>query len=55
VKLDDDVVDLKRLDAIRVAPQVTRQFEAGSDGLELLVFGERHKGDGEVVNDWWSD
>jgi mannose-6-phosphate isomerase-like protein (cupin superfamily) len=55
VKLDDDVVDLKRLDAIRVAPQVTRQFEAGSDGLELLVFGQRHKGDGEVVNDWWSD
>jgi mannose-6-phosphate isomerase-like protein (cupin superfamily) len=55
VKLDDDVVDLARLDAIRVAPQVMRQFEAGPDGLELLAFGERRKGDGEIVSGWWSD
>jgi mannose-6-phosphate isomerase-like protein (cupin superfamily) len=55
VKLDDDVVELARLDALRVAPPVMRQFEAGPDGLELLVFGERRKGDGEVQNGWWSD
>ena len=55
VKLDDDIVDLSALDALRVAPAVTRNFEAGSDGLDLLVFGPHHKGDGEVVQGWWAD
>jgi mannose-6-phosphate isomerase-like protein (cupin superfamily) len=55
VKLDDEVVDLEKLDAIRVAPEVTRAFEAGPDGLDLLVFGPRREGDGEVVMGWWAD
>jgi mannose-6-phosphate isomerase-like protein (cupin superfamily) len=55
VKLDDEVVELERLDAIRVAPQVVRCFEAGSDGLEVLAFGPRHKGDGELIQGWWKD
>ena len=55
VKLDDDVVELKRLDAIRVAPTVARRFEADQGGLELLVFGPRHEGDGELLPDFWSD
>lgn len=55
VKLDDDVVELARLDALRVVPGVTRQFEAGPDGLELLAFGPRHEGDGEIVGDWWTE
>jgi mannose-6-phosphate isomerase-like protein (cupin superfamily) len=55
VKLDDDVVDLARLDALRVAPTVMRQFEAGPDGLEIVAFGQRHQGDGEIVQGWWSD
>jgi mannose-6-phosphate isomerase-like protein (cupin superfamily) len=55
VKLDEDIVDLTPRDALRVAPKVTRQFEGGPDGLELLVFGPRHDGDGEVVPGWWSD
>jgi mannose-6-phosphate isomerase-like protein (cupin superfamily) len=55
VKLDDEIVELQPLDALRVAPGVIRQFEAGDDGLEFLVFGQRHQGDGEIVNDWWTD
>jgi mannose-6-phosphate isomerase-like protein (cupin superfamily) len=55
VKLDDDVVELKGLDALRVAPHVMRQFEAGPEGLELVAFGQRHEGDGEIVPGWWSD
>lgn len=51
VKLDDAVESVGRLDAIRVAPQVTRAFEAGDEGLELLAFGARHEGDGEIVRD----
>jgi mannose-6-phosphate isomerase-like protein (cupin superfamily) len=56
-KLDDDVVELKALDALRVSPEVTRAFESGPDGLELLAFGPGDGGtqDAEVVPGWWSD
>jgi quercetin dioxygenase-like cupin family protein len=54
IKLDDEVLELQALDAIRVAPPVTRAFEAGSDGLELLAFGPRHEGDGELLQGWWT-
>ncbi len=55
VKLDDEIVPVERLDALRVAASVTRAFEAGPDGLELLAFGARHQGDGELLHGWWSD
>ncbi len=55
VKLDEEIVELQALDAIRVAPEVTRSFEAGPDGLELLAFGPRCDGDGEVLMGWWAD
>ena len=53
VKLDDELVPLTRLDAVRVGPGTTRAFEAGPDGLELLVFGARVEGDGEIVSEFW--
>jgi mannose-6-phosphate isomerase-like protein (cupin superfamily) len=55
VRLDDETVELGALDAVRVAPGVTRAFEAGPDGLELLVFGPRFDGDGEILMGWWGD
>ncbi|MGH2994636.1 MAG: cupin domain-containing protein [Solirubrobacterales bacterium] len=55
VRLDDEVLEVGAMDAVRIAPQVTRAFEAGEDGLELLVFGPRHDGDAEMVPDFWSD
>ena len=56
VKLDDEIVDLGRLDALRVAPSVIRAFEAGPGAdLELLAFGPRHEGDGEIIQGWWAD
>ena len=55
MKLDDDIIDVKPLDAIRVAPGVTRQFEGGPEGIEILVFGARHEGDGETISDWWTE
>jgi mannose-6-phosphate isomerase-like protein (cupin superfamily) len=55
IKLDDEVVELQALDAIRVAPEVTRAFEAGTSGLDLLAFGRRRDGDGEVLMGWWAD
>ena len=55
MKLDDDIIEIARLDAIRVSPEVIRAFEGGPDGLELLAVGARHEGDGEVISDWWKD
>jgi uncharacterized cupin superfamily protein len=53
LKLDDEIVDVRALDAIRVAPEVARAFEAGSDGLEFLAFGPHHPSDAEAVDDNW--
>jgi mannose-6-phosphate isomerase-like protein (cupin superfamily) len=53
LKLEDDIIDVGALDAIRVDPEVARAFEAGSDGLEFLAFGPHHPGDGEPVDDDW--
>jgi len=55
MKLDDEIIDLEPLDAIRVAPATIRQFEGGPSGLELIAVGPRHEGDGEILPDWWSD
>jgi mannose-6-phosphate isomerase-like protein (cupin superfamily) len=55
IKLDEEVSDVEPMDAIRIAPQVTRAFEAGPDGLELLAFGPRHAGDAEMVPGFWDD
>jgi mannose-6-phosphate isomerase-like protein (cupin superfamily) len=55
VKLDDEIVELAKLDAVRVAPGVMRSFEAGSDGMQYLAFGTHHEGDGEIVQGWWAD
>ena len=55
VKLDKELVDLAPLDAVRVGPGVARSFEAGPDGLEVLIFGPHVDGDSEVVADFWDD
>jgi mannose-6-phosphate isomerase-like protein (cupin superfamily) len=55
MKLDDEIIAVEALDAIRVAPAVTRAFEAGPDGLEVLAVGAHHDADGEILPGWWSD
>jgi quinol monooxygenase YgiN len=53
IKVDDDLLDLSPLVAVRVAPASTRELEAGADGLEALAFGTHIPGDGEMLTDWW--
>lgn len=53
IKLDDEIFDVHALDAVRVAPEVARAFEAGPEGLEFIAFGPHHNADGEPVNDSW--
>jgi len=57
LRLDDDIVDLKQWDVVRVAPEVVRGFEGGPDGLEIIAIGADRPegGDGELVKDWWTD
>jgi mannose-6-phosphate isomerase-like protein (cupin superfamily) len=56
INLDGEIVELRALDAVRVAPQVARAFEAGPEGLELLVFGPHREGDWEFLEkDPWQD
>ncbi len=57
MRLDDEIVELHHWDAIRVAPNVVRAFEGGPDGLELIAIGADRPegGDGEMIQDFWSD
>jgi mannose-6-phosphate isomerase-like protein (cupin superfamily) len=55
IKLDDEIIEVQPLDAVRIAPQVTRAVEAGRGGIEYIVFGPHHEGDGELIQGWWSD
>jgi mannose-6-phosphate isomerase-like protein (cupin superfamily) len=55
MKLDDEIIEVETLDAIRVSPEVIRAFEAGDDGIEVLAVGARHDGDGEIIPGWWSE
>ena len=53
VKIDDEIEQVRPLDAIRVAPGSSRAFQAGPDGLEFLVFGPHHTGDAVIASDFW--
>ncbi|HEX4732518.1 MAG TPA: cupin domain-containing protein [Solirubrobacterales bacterium] len=55
IKLDDEIVEVTELDAIRVSPEVARCMEAGPEGLSVLVVGAHHDKDGEVLPNWWVD
>jgi mannose-6-phosphate isomerase-like protein (cupin superfamily) len=51
IKLDDEVVELRHFDVVRVAPHVVRAFEAGPEGLEILAVGGRKPEEGDGVRD----
>jgi mannose-6-phosphate isomerase-like protein (cupin superfamily) len=57
IKLDGEIVELRKWDVVRVAPTTVRALEAGPDGLEVLAVGSDRPegGDGERVEGWWSD
>ena len=56
-KLDDEIVELRPFDAVRVHKNTMRGFEAGSDGAEMIAIGAPHTGpgDAETVDGWWDD
>jgi mannose-6-phosphate isomerase-like protein (cupin superfamily) len=57
IKLDDEVLELRPWDAVRIAKDTTRNVEAGPEGAELILFGapKTGPGDAEVEPEWWTD
>jgi mannose-6-phosphate isomerase-like protein (cupin superfamily) len=58
MKLDDEIVDVEEWDAVRVPPGTWRGYEAGPEGLEILVIAAPHldqREDVEGQRDWWAD
>jgi mannose-6-phosphate isomerase-like protein (cupin superfamily) len=57
VKLDDEIIDLKQWDVVRVSPPVVRAFEGGPQGMELIIAGADRPegGDGVRADDFWPE
>jgi mannose-6-phosphate isomerase-like protein (cupin superfamily) len=55
--VDGEVLELRQWDVVRVAPEVTRAFAAGPDGLELIAVGgpKPEGGDGQPAPAEWPD
>jgi mannose-6-phosphate isomerase-like protein (cupin superfamily) len=56
-KVDDQLVELKPLDALRVPASMARGMEAGPDGAEQLAFGapNTENKDAEMLQDFWAE
>lgn len=57
IKVDDEVVELRQWDAIRVPGDTTRALQGGPEGAELIAFGapSADNRDAEMVPNWWTD
>jgi quercetin dioxygenase-like cupin family protein len=57
VRLDDEILELRRWDVVRVAADVVRGFEGGAEGLEIIAIGADRPegGDGVPAQNWWTD
>jgi mannose-6-phosphate isomerase-like protein (cupin superfamily) len=57
LKLDDDIVELKPFDAVRIHNETMRNLEGGPEGAELIAIGapSTGPGDGPMTQGWWRD
>ncbi len=60
MKLDEEIVEVQEWDVVRVPPGTWRGYEAGPEGLELIVYGapslgEVPRDDVEGKRGWWAD
>jgi mannose-6-phosphate isomerase-like protein (cupin superfamily) len=55
VKMEDEIVELKQWDALRVPPGVTRAFEAGDGGMAYIAIGGAPQDGGDIIQNWWAD
>ena len=54
-KVEDEMVEMRTFDALRIPPGVTRGMEAGPDGALILAVGAPNTDnrDAEMVQDFW--
>jgi mannose-6-phosphate isomerase-like protein (cupin superfamily) len=57
LKLDDELLELKPWDAVRIARETMRNLEGGPEGAEILLFGAPNagSGDAQMSPGWWTD
>jgi mannose-6-phosphate isomerase-like protein (cupin superfamily) len=57
IKLDDEVLELRPFDAVRIHRETMRNLEGGPDGAELILYGAPNAGpaDAQMSPGWWSD
>jgi mannose-6-phosphate isomerase-like protein (cupin superfamily) len=57
VAVDDEVVDMRQWDAIRIPADATRALEGGPEGAEVLAFGAPNNDnqDVEMLPGWWAE
>ena len=57
IRLDDEVLELRPLDAVRIHRETMRNLEGGPDGAEVILFGAPNTGpdDVQLTQGWWSD
>ena len=59
LKVDDDVLELKEYDAVRIPAGVMRNFEAGPDGVDYVAsvppLVEDKQAEAEMQPGWWKD
>ena len=61
MKLDDQIIELKEWDVVRVPPGTWRGYEAGqrasrsSSSARFQLLGEAPREDVEGQRDWWAD
>jgi mannose-6-phosphate isomerase-like protein (cupin superfamily) len=55
IKLDDEIREVRQWDAVRVSGDTVRNWEAGPDGLAVIVAGGPSTGedDSEIHPNWW--
>jgi mannose-6-phosphate isomerase-like protein (cupin superfamily) len=55
IKVEDEVVEVGRWDAVRFDKDTMRAVEAGPDGIEYLAFGAgEDASEVEMSQDWWN-
>jgi mannose-6-phosphate isomerase-like protein (cupin superfamily) len=57
IRLDDEVLELRPFDAIRIDRQTMRNLEGGPEGAEVILFGAPNtgSGDAQLTQGWWID
>lgn len=57
MKLNDEIIELKKWDIVRIAPGTMQAMKAGNEGIEFIIFGapKTDEKDWEMVPGWWTD